>query len=360
MQGLYFDGRTARPHTVTVADVGGQIAGEGEGASFLWPTKRVRLLDVDAGKARLAAPDGDGRLILDLADWETLGGPVAAVRREAGRRELRLIGWLTAAGVAVALGVFVGIPAASGPLARATPPDLETRMGDNMAGQIKLAMRSCEGDVFGRARLEEMTQRLARHSDMPFEIKISAVRAPMVNAFALPGGSILVTDDLIQMARSPDELAAVIAHEIAHVERRHAMQAAWQSMGVGLVLDAVVGGGTGAGQQAVLLVGGFTEQRFSRELELEADARAIELLKAEGISTRGMADFFDRLADHRSPREAKDVAEWFSTHPDTERRAHAARALATEGRPALSAADWAAVKRVCRQQGKPKIFDPLS
>lgn len=349
MRGLYYDGHTARPHAVTVADVGGQLAGEGEGASFLWPTRRVRLLDVDAGKARLAAPDGDGRLILDLADWETLGGPVAAVHREAGRRELRLVGWLAAAGIAVALGVFVGIPAAAGPLARITPPELETRMGENMAGQIQLVMRPCDGDVFGRARLEEMTGRLARHSDMPFAVRISAVRAPMVNAFALPGGSILVTDDLIQMARSPDELAAVIAHEIAHVEKRHAMQAAWRSMGVGLVLDAVVGGGTGAGQQAVLLVGGFTEQRFSRELELEADARAIQLLKAEGISTRGMADFFDRLADHRSPREAKDVAEWFSTHPDTARRADTARALAVEGRPALPAADWAALKRVCRK-----------
>lgn len=347
--GLYFDGRTARAHAVEVSEVLGRIVGQGDDVAFEWPVKRVRLLDVDAGKARLAAPDGEARLILALVDWEAMAGPVAATRRREGRRELHLVGWLAAGAAVLALGIFVGIPAAAGPLAHATPPSLEAEMGANMGHQIKLVMRPCRGDVTGLEELRAMTARLAGHSKMPFQVEITPVRAPMVNAFALPGGGILVTGDLIAMAKSPDELAAVIAHEIAHVEKRHAMQAAWRSMGVGLILDAVVGGGTGAGQQAILLLGGFTEQRFSRELELEADARAMQLLKAEGISTAGMADFFDRLADHRSSREAKDVAEWFSTHPDTERRAKTARAAAVTGTPAMSADAWMAVKRVCRK-----------
>jgi beta-barrel assembly-enhancing protease len=75
---------------------------------------------------------------------------------------------------------------------------------------------------------------------------------------------VLVTGDLIELAKTPDELSAVIAHEVAHVERRHVMQGVWRSLGLGLVLDAVVGGGTGADQQAVLLMGSVTDLRFSR------------------------------------------------------------------------------------------------
>jgi Zn-dependent protease with chaperone function len=68
----------------------------------------------------------------------------------------------------------------------------------------------------------------------------------------------MVTDRLIALAASPDELSAVIAHEAAHVEKRHVMQSVWRSFGFGVLLDAVVGGGTGAGQQAVLLIGSST------------------------------------------------------------------------------------------------------
>ncbi len=352
MQGRYFDGRSARPYDVVVAAQGGELAGQGEGVSFRWPLAEVDLLDEDQGRVRLGRRSSDERLVLDAAEWETVGGgSLKTVRRAAGRRERRLVVALTVAGVAVGLAVFVGIPAASGPLAKATPPNLEAQMGDNMAGQLKLGLRPCDGQV-GQAALQAASERLAAHADMPFDIKVTAVRAPLVNAFALPGGTILVTDDLIQLADTPDELMAVVAHEIAHVEKRHAMQAAWRSMGVGLVLDAVVGGGTGAGQQAVLLFGGFTEQRFSRQLEREADDRAMQLLAAEGVSTRGMADFFDRLADHKSSRQARDVVEWFSSHPDTGRRSQAARAAAKPGQPAMSALEWSAVRRACAKAPK--------
>lgn len=352
MQGRYFDGRSARPHDVLVAAEGGDLAGQGDGVAFRWPLSEVELLDEDQGRARLGRRRGDERLVLDAVEWEAIaGGSLKTVRKAAGRRERRLVIALAAAGVTIGLAVFVGIPAVSGPLAKATPPDFEAQMGGNMADQLKLGLRPCQGQV-GQAALQTASERLATHADMPFDIKVEAVRAPMVNAFALPGGTILVTDDLIQLAKTPDELMAVVAHEIAHVEKRHAMQAAWRSMGVGLVLDAVIGGGTGAGQQAVLLAGGFTEQRFSRELEHDADARAMQLLAAEGISTKGMADFFGRLADRKSSREAKDVAEWFSTHPDTERRAQAARAAAKPGRPAMSQAEWSAVRLACARAPK--------
>ncbi|MDP1875142.1 M48 family metallopeptidase [Phenylobacterium sp.] len=361
MQGEYFDGLTSRKHHVEVSVVAGEILGQGPGVSFRWPLKGIRLIEVRDGRVRLAPATGDGRLILQAADWEAASGlSVTRVQRAALRKEGWLVGVLAVVGISLTLGVFVGIPMAARPLARATPLELEASMGRNMSKQLQIAFKPCTGDAYGQDSLDALTSRLARDADMPFRIAVIPVHAPMINAFALPGGTILVTDDLIAGARSPDELAGVLAHEISHIEKRHVMEAVWRSLGVGLVLDTVVGGGSGAGQQAVLLASSFTEQRYSRTLEREADDRAFELLAANGISSAGMADFFERLADKTAPEQVNAAAEWFATHPDSGRRAKAARARAKAGMPALSASEWAAVRQMCpRSPNKPKPPWPL-
>jgi predicted Zn-dependent protease len=139
----------------------------------------------------------------------------------------------------------------------------------------------------------------------------------------------------------------VIAHEVAHVEKRHVMQAVWRSLGLGLVLDAVVGGGSGAGQQAVLLAGSVTDMRYSRDAEAQADERGQQLLQSAGLSSKGMKPFFVRLAAKGESEDARAVAELISDHPDTARRAVAAGKRERPGAPAFDAAQWASVKAVC-------------
>lgn len=354
MEGLLFDGLTSRPWPVTVGVGNGRLIARSQEAgpdgaplaSLDWPLEAVREAAYGAGRLRLAREGDDARLIVESEGWRALAGrPSTRGRKD----EVRLVAGLAAAGLGLAALIFVGVPMAAAPLANWTSPALEARFGANMEAQLKAPFRPCRGDPRGARVLSALGEDLASASDSPFEIRVQAVRAPFVNAFALPGGAVLVTDDLIAQARSPDELAAVLAHEIAHVERRHAMQAAWRSMGAGLLLDAVVGGGTGAGQQAILLFGGFADQRFTRELEIEADVRAIQLLTARNISTAGMADFFGRMANRRDDPRLRKAAEWFATHPDTGERAKRASAAARPGRPALSDADWQALKAVCRR-----------
>lgn len=356
VEGLLYDGQTSRPWRVEVSLEAGRVTAralDDPGVGIDWPLDEVRETAHSAGRYRLTRGDGDARLIVESEAWRTLSrrSETAIARRERGA-EWTLIAGLVGAGATFAAIVFVGVPLAAGPLARGTPPKLEARFGSNMEVQLKVAFQPCKGDRRGAAILSDLGDRLAEGSDSAFDIRVQAVRAPFVNAFALPGGAILVTDDLIAQARTPDELAAVIAHEIAHVERRHAMQAAWRSMGAGLLLDAVVGGGTGAGQQTVLLAGGFADQRFSRDLETEADARAIELLRARNISTRGMADFFGRMANRQDDPRLRRAAEWFATHPDTAGRASRAAAAALPGTPALSQNDWRRVKAACQVGGR--------
>ena len=357
MDAALFDGRSARdwPGRVSLEGdrlVAASLATDGDGRPCVeidWPLSQVVQSDHGEGRYRLSREGQDARLVVDAQAWRALSGRSAgAIHRREHGTPWRVVGWLTAAGLATAGFVFIGVPMAAQPLARWTSPELEARFGANMEAQLSVGFRPCAGDPRAAAVLSDLGETLASGADTAFPIRVKAVRAPFVNTFALPGGAILVTDDLIAQAGSSDELAAVIAHEIAHVEKRHVMQAAWRSMGAGLVLDAVVGGGSGAGQQAVLLAGGFADQRFSRDLETEADVRAIQLLARHRISTQGMADFFGRMADRKSDPKLRKAAEWFATHPDTGERAVRASRAARPGRPALSQTDWALLKRVCR------------
>lgn len=346
MQARFNDGETAAsyPLEVRIAD-GDLVFGTAE-AERRWPLSDLRVEPL-GDRVRLASPAGPARLTLAATDWEALCATSAGKRVvPPWRREARLVtGLVVVAAVAVGI-IFIGLPLASGPLARRTPVRVERQMGETFATQLNAGFVPCRG-ADGQAALAAFGERLTKASGSPFEIRPRAVQAPMVNAFALPGGQVLVTGDLIALARSPDELAAVIAHEAAHVEKRHVMQAVWRSFGFGVLLDALVGGGTGAGQQAVLLAGSFTNLRYTRESEGEADAVGQQLLQREGLSSEGMAPFFERIATKGEGHDAEVVKELLSDHPDSLRRAQLSRARGRPGAPAFTAAEWTAIKATC-------------
>ncbi len=359
MRARFYDGLTARPHDVDITVSGQEIAFEVDGARHAWARDRTQV-DQIGEMVRLSLPDDPARLQVAAGDWlAESGAPAAgAAKPLLSRGEVRLVGGLVLAASAVLAFVFVGMPAASGPLARATPPNLESQIGRNFESQVGLAFKPCEGQA-GQQALAALGRKLGDASESPFPIRVRAVRAPFANAFALPGGTVLVTGELIEMAQTPDELAAVVAHEVAHVEKRHVMQAVWRSLGLGIVLDAVVGGGTGAGQQAVLLAGSVTDLRYSRAAESEADVRGMELLHARGLSSKGMAPFFERLASKGESADAAAVKELISSHPDSRRRAKESRARAKAGAPALTPTDWAAVRAACPED-KRSVREKLS
>lgn len=343
----FYDGRSAlaRDADVTAEPAGLRIRSDAE--DFVWCLEDLAV-DIEADQARVSnRRQRDARLVLTAGAWAGLVGDRMAGRARARRRrEVWLVGGLTGIAVAVVLFVFVGVPILSGPVARATPVDMERQMGENFDAQIGAIFPAC-GDEEGQSVLTALGERIAAEADTPFDIRVRAVEAPMVNAFALPGGSILVTDALIAEAENPDELAAVISHEIAHVEMRHVMQAVWRDLGIGMVLDLVVGGGTGAGQQAVILAGQASDLTYSRAAELEADARGQALLHAAGLSSRGMAPFFDRMARAEGADRLGEAVEFMNSHPDSHRRGQLARVAARPGQAALTPGEWRALKATC-------------
>jgi predicted Zn-dependent protease len=172
-----------------------------------------------------------------------------------------------------------------------------------------------------------------------------------VNAFVLPGGYVAVFAGLIRKADGPDELAGVLAHEVAHGVARHPMEQLLQRSGYSLIASLVTGDMSGFAVLAGDAAAFIASMANSRADEAEADRMAMHLLNAAGIDSRGLPRFFEKLEDsHSSVPQALALV---STHPINEARMQDTRALAQEGRAALSTLEWRAAQQSCPGQGAP-------
>jgi len=166
------------------------------------------------------------------------------------------------------------------------------------------------------------------------------------NAFALPNGTVVVTDDLVALLDGDDDaLLAIMLHEIAHVEFKHGMKLAARSIATTIFFALMLGDIDGVGEYVIGASSSLLENSFSRDMETEADAYAIDKLQQLGKSPNAFADAMAHfLLFHESEgiteisgdvdnveiegKESEGVynlSEYFSTHPDTQARIQAAR-----------------------------------
>jgi predicted Zn-dependent protease len=177
----------------------------------------------------------------------------------------------------------------------------------------------------------------AQTNDGDYTFTFFVVDDPNINAFALPGGYIGVHTGLIEATRNEDELAGVIAHEIAHVTQRHIARAVHANsrqsiLTTALMLGAMVlgaaGGGGDAMQGAVAIAQGTAAQQqinFTRNNEYEADRIGIGALAAAGFDPHGMASFFEVMSRQNTTSPELRLPEFLRTHPVTTARIAEAR-----------------------------------
>ncbi len=254
---------------------------------------------------------------------------------------------------AVALMLFVILPAMAGTLARIIPIEREVAWGKSVVRQVErflggvssgsLVCSTPEGD----AALAKMLARLIEGADIAYDLDVAVMDHDMVNAFAAPGGQIVLVRGLIEQADNPESVAAVLGHEIGHVEARDTTRGALRAAGsaglLGLVLGDFAGGGV-----AVAMAEFTINASYTREAEALADLFALDMLDGAGVDATGMADFFDQLNDIE--RTMPDLPIYLSSHPDTGDRADAARDFAAgQGgtQPVLTDAEWAALQSIC-------------
>jgi len=173
-------------------------------------------------------------------------------------------------------------------------------------------------------------QQLVLHSDAKIPFTIRIIDSDEVNAFALPGGFFYVNKGLILAADNESELAGVMAHEIAHVAARHAMenQGKGQFLGIGLLAGIIFTGGVAGAvlQNTAGLAQALAFFQFSRAAEEEADRLGVQYLYAAGYDPNGMASMFEKLAS-QNKKKPGTLSRLFTTHPQSADRKEASVSL---------------------------------
>ncbi|MDE9451366.1 M48 family metallopeptidase [Aliiroseovarius sp. Z3] len=330
-----------------------------DGQSVIWRWAELRAEPDQADKdALVISRSGDKVARLYLRDKNVK----AQVRTRAPHLKKRdraisvpkLVTWAGGAAASVAAIIFVLVPMMAAQLAVLLPPEGEKALGDTTFEQIRMALDEtglagaaiCEAPA-GNAAMQAMYDRLNPASDLPYDIQIHILDHDMVNAFALPGGRIVFFRGLIEQAENPEEVAAVLAHEIGHVVNRDPTRDALRSAGSLGVLGLLFGDFAG-GTIALFLANQLINASYSQSAEAVADDYAHELLDKAGVSPAALGTMFERLlAEHG---DAEGIVAHFMSHPQMGERIAAAQAAVVEGQTygsILEADAWRSLQTVC-------------
>ena len=265
------------------------------------------------------------------------------------------------AGVALAsvfLILFVIIPALSNTLAALIPIDREIALGKGSVRQIEriltlernpdLTCSSTEGDL----ALAKMSARLSAQFDSPYPIDVRVFDHEMINAFAVPGGQIILFKGLIDAAGTPEEVAGVLGHEMGHVIHRDPTRLALRSAGSVGILGMLVGDFAG-GAATLVLAEQLIAANYAQEAEAGADVFATEVLADAELPSKPFAEFFDKLDAQfgGDDEDENDFLSHLASHPELRKRADAARRADTIGdrdfTPVLTKDEWNSLRAIC-------------
>lgn len=332
MAASYFDGQHSEPIPVVVSLRAGQLVVFGPGVDRTVPYGQANVTDALGSTPRLIR-FADGAFC-EVTDVGMLGRLLAAH----GHHEKRVVQWegsltrIVAAGVALlallVVGYRYGVPVLAAVAAEHVPDKLVTVTSQETLKLLDRVFGATELDEARRMRLIERFKRL-RWPDgegvRQYEILFRKSEALGPNAMALPSGTLIVTDALVTLAASDDEIVAVLAHEAGHVEHHHGLRLVFQNSVVALVITWLVG------DVSTLLAAAPTallQAKYSRDFERDADAYAVSLLRFNNIETGHFAKMLERIeasADdtHKNPGVA--MLDYLSSHPVTGERLEALR-----------------------------------
>lgn len=334
----YFDGHSARMHAVSLTIDAGRLHISAPGLAS----------SVPLGSVRPAEPFARAPLVLRLDDgaWCELDADTAGLRLldAIGYRKGVVARWharwplaLLALPVLVALLALLYVrvlPLAAAPVAATLPVTVDIGLG-------KAALDGFEArGLFQPSRLPEeriaevtalLPQVLPAHPSLPLRLLVRDTPGLGANAYALPDGAIIVSDDLVRLLQTRDgrldaagkaELSALLAHEVGHLEHRHTARSMAASS-LGAVLSATLFGDVS--MVAAALPARLARMHYSREMELEADAYAADALQRRHLPVRHFTDALSRLEAAEggtagTPRWMGGSMDYLSTHPDTKER----------------------------------------
>lgn len=366
----FYDGLSAQRHTVNVSisrDGSGLVIDKQSlgGTPLIWPLDRLRALSDKKLTDTLTltihsdtddeSPRDPARLVLAdpaLIGWLRGNAPKLSKRDTRRGTTGKILTRLGMAVVAIGVIVFIILPRMSDYLADRMPLETEIRFGKAVIAQMETLLGKRKGNDLvcsnakGLAALERMKTRLTKGQDLNYELSLSVLNHEMVNAFAAPGGQVVLIRGLLDKAETADEVAAVLAHEIGHVEARDPTRLTLRAAGSAGIVSIILGDVSG-GTVIAMLGDHLLQTAYTREAEANADAFGLRMLNQAEVSTAGMVEFFKRI----DKLGGSDIPEYLSSHPSSLTRADRARENAEAQKnttPVLSDDDWQALKNICK------------
>jgi Zn-dependent protease with chaperone function len=328
MAGRFFDGHSAAAHAVEVSlGADRRVYVKGLPSRYEHPLDAVEIsARVGRTPRILRFPDGAA---CEIADNDAVDSALELLGIHG--REYRVhwleSRWKYALGAAVVAVAFVwgaieyGIPAAARHVANVFPASADRSLGIESLEIMDKTLFTpsqlpAERQAALSARFAAMTQPLSDGHEYRLEFRHGGKIGP--NAFALPSGIVVMTDELVELSRADEELLAVLAHEIGHVVQRHSLRMLLQNSVVSLVMMAITGDVSTASVLAASVPTVLVHAKHSRQFEAEADDYAYAWLDRNGIPRRHFGAILQRIEE--TEEESADAQGWFSTHPRTAER----------------------------------------
>jgi Zn-dependent protease with chaperone function len=330
------------------------VESRSESVKFSDLTVSAGGLDHNQLVATWAEPTGQRTLYLKSPDVirafrqaapDHLGQPLeraAEQVRQVRHRHRMVWGLVGGTVLALVLGLWFGSDLLVELAVDRIPVEWEQKLGESAYHDF-LARQEIVKEGPAVVAVKEMTHRMTSQiSGNAYSFEVTVVKSDVVNAFALPGGYIVVFTGLMKKAENPEEVAGVLAHELNHVLQRHGLERIVKQLGFVAVVSIVLGNPQGVGGLMKQLGIELMTLKFGRAQETEADLTGLQLLHRAKINPEGMITFFQRLAEKDEGR-----VEWLSTHPMSSARADRLKAELT-AMPKQNAEpfafDWANVR----------------
>jgi Zn-dependent protease with chaperone function len=348
---VYFDGTSNRRRNVGLTLADALEISEAGAAAVRWAYADIRQADGTPGMLRLSCLSAPALARLEIRDAAIAAALLSRCTRLGAanvdaRGVAKIVGWsLAAAASIVGLVLFV-IPLAADWLTPMVPQALERRLGDAAAVQVETLFsgKTCK-DAAGQLPFTKLITTLRDAAGLDSQVAASVLQTSISNAFALPGGKVVLFSGLLAKANNPDEIAGVLAHELGHLKHRDSIRELIHNGGTSFLIGLLFGDITGSG--AVIFASrSLVTASYSREAEEGADGFAIDVMHRLGRSPKPMGQLLLRVTG----RQSGTIPSILSSHPLTEERL---KRMSEEDRPPngpplLDDDEWAALKAICK------------
>lgn len=313
----YFDGRSARAHPVRLRFEGGQLLIDGEQVSRSVPAGEVMWPERTRHGARVAhLADGASMHSRDSAAWDEwikAGGLAESFIVKAQQSWRWVFAGVAVLVVSLIAGYLWGLPWAARQAVAMLPQSVDETIGESALASIdEQLMKPSELPADQQARIRAAFERAVSTlptGSIPAHQLVFRKSRIGPNAFALPGGTMVMTDELVKRVNGDEAIiVGVLGHELGHVRQRHGMRMLAQVSALGAVSATLFGDFNSLLAAAPVFLG---QASYSRDAEREADAESVRLMKSAGVSPMAMVRFFEMIekTDPGEEREEMNVGE---------------------------------------------------